>query len=207
MANSTKMTLDQALKIFVISEDQLHYVTPSEVKEKYRQLAKQKHPDKTGGNNRQFIELKDAYIMVSTIVQQNVGRSMIALDKDEILNRYQQDTSKLYKTITEQFQSISKIRTEVEDLISEFEEKKKELESELNNAIEDLESKYKKNLFHKIFFFLPHMTEKDFWETYHELVNNQTSKYKNLDFELFKQMAIIYGEGLNQISEILDKNL
>jgi DnaJ domain len=201
------MTLDQALQIFGISEDQLHYLTTNEVKEKYRQLAKQKHPDKTGGNNRQFIELKDSYIMISTIVQQNVGRSMVTLGKDEILNRYQQDTSKLYRTITEQFQSISKIRTEVEDLITEFEAKKKELESELNGAIEELEAKYKKTLFQKIFFFLPHMSEREFWQTYHELVNRQTSKYKNLDFELFKQMAIIYGEGLNQISEILDKNL
>lgn len=201
------MTLDQALQTFGIGEDQLHYLTPDEVKEMYRQLAKQKHPDKKGGNNRQFIELKDAYIMISTIVQQNVGRSMIALDKDEILNRYQQDTTKLYRTITEQFQSISKIRTEVEELISEFETKKQELEGELNSAIETLETKYKKTLFQKIFFFLPSMSEKDFWETYHALVNQQTNKYKNLDFELFKQMAIIYGEGLNQISEILDKNL
>jgi DnaJ domain len=201
------MTLDQALQTFAIGEDQLHYLTPEEVKEMYRQLAKQKHPDKTGGNSRQFIELKDAYIMISSIVQQNVGRSMIALDKDEILNRYQQDTTKLYRTITEQFQSISKIRTEVEDLIYEFENKKKELEGELNSAIETLESSYKKTLFQKIFFFLPSMSEKDFWETYHALVNKQTNKYKNLDFELFKQMAIIYGEGLNQISEILDKNL
>lgn len=201
------MTLDLALSTFAIDEEQLHYITPVEIKEMYRQLAKQKHPDKIGGNNKQFIDLKDAYILLSTIVQQNVGRSMVALNKDEILNRYQQDTTKLYKTITEQFQSISKIRNEVEDLIGDFEDKKKDLEQELNGAIEELESRYKKTLFQKIFFFLPHMSEKDFWETYHDLVNKQTGKYKNLDFELFKQMAIIYGEGLNQISEILDKNL
>lgn len=201
------MTLDQALVIFSIDETQLHYITPDEIKEAYRKLAKEKHPDKAGGNNKEFVKLREAYLIVSSIVQQNTGRALMALDKDEILSRYQQDTTKLYKTISEQFQSISKIRSEVEVLISDFETKKKELEGELSTAIVDLEAKYKKNLFQKVFFFLPHMSEKEFWQTYHDLVNKQTSKYKNLDFELFKQMAIIYGEGLNQISEILDKNL
>lgn len=201
------MTLDEALNIFSISESQLDYLTSSEVKNLYRKLAKAKHPDKKGGNNQQFIKLKDAYLIITVIVQQNTGRALVALDKDEILNRYQQDTSKLYRTITEQFQSITKIKTEVEVLIDEFETKKKDLETDLNDSIKDLELKYKKSLFQKIFFFLPHMSEGEFWRAYHELVNKQTSKYKNLDFELFKQMAIIYGEGLNQISEILDKNL
>jgi DnaJ domain/BSD domain len=201
------MTIDIALSIFGLEEAQLGFLTPTEIKEIYRKLAKEKHPDKKGGDSSAFIELKDAYLILSTITQQNTGRELVALDKDEILNRYQKDTTKLYKTITEQFQSISKIRTEVDDLVSDFEQKKKELEADLNSTISGLEKKYKKNLFQKIFFFLPHMSEKEFWETYHDLVNKQTTKYKNLDFELFKQMAIIYGEGLNQISEILDKNL
>lgn len=201
------MTLDRALEIFNLSEPQLSYITADEVREIYHKLAKSNHPDKNGGNNGQFIDIKDAYMILSSFSQSNTGRALVTMDKDEILHRYQQDTGKLYKTITEQFNSISKIREEVEVLVANFEVKKKGLEGELNDVIGELEKRYKKNLFQKIFFFLPHMSESEFWDTYNKLVEKQGDKYKNLDFELFKQMAIIYGEGLNQISEILDKNL
>ncbi len=201
------MTLDKALLLFGLSEAQLSYITADEVKEIYRKLAKEKHPDKSGGDSSQFIDIKDAYLILSTFAQSNTGRALVMLNKDEILHKYQEDTTKLYKTITEQFQSISKIRLEVEALIEDFENKKKELEDNLSGSIEELEARYKKSLFQKIFFFLPSMSEKEFWDNYNKLVENQTDKYKNLDFELFKQMAIIYGEGLNQISDILDKNL
>jgi DnaJ domain len=201
------MTLDNALSLFGLSEAQLSYITVDEIKEIYRKLAKEKHPDKSGGDSSQFIHLKDAYLILSTFAQSNTGRAMVMLNKDEILHRYQEDTTKLYKTITEQFQSISKIRQEVEILITEFEQKKKDLENDLNGSIEELENRYKKTLFQKVFFFMPSMSEKEFWDSYNRLVESQTDKYKNLDFELFKQMAIIYGEGLNQISDILDKNL
>ena len=201
------MTLDRALEIFNLTEPQLSYITVDEVREIYHKLAKANHPDKNGGNNGQFIDIKDAYLILSSFSQSNTGRALVTMDKDEILHRYQQDTGKLYKTITEQFNSISKIREEVEVLVADFEVKKKGLEGELNDVIGELEKRYKKNVFQKIFFFLPHMSESEFWDTYNSLVETQSDKYKNLDFELFKQMAIIYGEGLNQISEILDKNL
>ncbi len=198
------MNLLQALQLFDINQEQLSYITPIELKESYHKLAKIKHPDKSGGDSSEFIALKDAYLLVSTVVQENTTREMVSMDREEILNKYSNDTKDLHVKLINQYQSINKIRSEVERLISEFETKKKDIESELDSSIEELEKKYKKTIWQKLFFFFPTMSENEFREYYNELLQNQTLKLKDLDFELFKKMNTIYGRGLNEISETLD---
>jgi hypothetical protein len=198
------MNLLQALELFNISQEQLSYITPQELKELYHKLAKIKHPDKSGGDSGEFIALKDAYLLISTVVQENTTRDMVSLEKDEILNRYSSETKDLHLKLINQYQSINKIRNEVEKLINEFEQKKKEIEIDLDVGVEELEKKYKKKFWQKVLFFLPSMSESDFREYYNELLQDQTLKLKELDFELFKKMNTIYGKGLNEISETLD---
>jgi DnaJ domain len=201
------MTLDRALQIFALVEDDLLYSDSDQIKQIYRKLAKEKHPDKAGGDTQSFNELKEAYILLSVMVQENSGRQLVALDKDEILNKYQIDTRKLHNSLTSQYRSINKIKNEVGDLIAEFEERKKTLENDLNSSVEDLQNQYKKNLIQKIIPFWPSMSESEFLVKYNDLIADQSKECESLDSELFRRMAEIYGEGLNEISEIIDDTL
>lgn len=201
------MTLDQALQIFELAEEDLLYFDSDQVKQIYRKLAKEKHPDKAGGDTRSFNELKEAYILLSVMVQENSGRQLVALDKDQILNKYQIDTRKLHNSLTCQYRSINKIKNEVGELIAEFEERKKALEGNLNQSVEVLQNQFKKNLVQKIIPFWPSMSESEFLEKYNNLISDQSKECEILDSELFRRMAEIYGEGLNEISEIIDETL
>ena len=51
------------------------------------------------------------------------------------------------------------------------------------------------------------MTEAEFWQSYHELVEKQSEALRNVETDLFKKTAMIYGEGINEILEILDTSL
>lgn len=201
------MILDQALLIFGLVEEDLLYFDSNQIKQIYRKLAKERHPDKAGGDTHSFNELKDAYILLSVMVQENSGRQLVALDKDEILNKYQIDTRKLHQSLTQQYRSINKIKSEVGDLIAEFEDKKKNLEGSLTDSVQILQNQYKKNLIQKIIPFWPSMSESEFLERYNNLIANQSKECEVLDSELFRRMAEIYGEGLNEISEIIDETL
>ena len=201
------MTLDQALQIFGLAEEDLLYFDSDQIKQIYRKLAKEKHPDKAGGDTRSFNELKEGYVLLSVMVQENSGRQLVALNKDEILNKYQIDTRKLHNSLTSQYRSINKIKNEVGELIAEFEERKKTLEGNLNESVEELQNKFKKNLVQKIIPFWPSMSESEFLEKYNNLITDQSKECEILDSELFRRMAEIYGEGLNEISEIIDETL
>ena len=201
------MNFIQALQVFDIASDRFADMTADELKEIYRAQAKAKHPDKNGGISSEFINLKEAYLLLSVLVQENTGRQLVMLDKEEILNRYQKDTKKIYEGLIKQYQSINRIREDVNMTLSAFESRKSELEGEVSTEIEKLEKSYHRNWFKKILFFLPHMSEAEFWHNYHELVEKQSEALRNVETDLFKKTAMIYGEGINEILEILDTSL
>jgi hypothetical protein len=74
------------------------------------------------------------------------------------------------------------------------------VQKDLEAKISSLEKKFHPSLIKKILFFLPKMSQDEFWDNYNRYVKNYTAKTSELDIEFFKEMLSVYGEGLNSIS-------
>ncbi len=202
------MTLKKALQIFGLED--LSGVTKDDLKNIYKKLARTKHPDSSGGNVDDFIELQKAFNTLIKYVHHfnENNRDLASLTKEEILEKYFEDTRILQKKIddfqsrfNEQSQIMDEIKEKVENLISDFEARKRKLRADLEREIAKLEHKYSKSIFKKILFFLPKMTEEEFWETYKERVNKYSRKHLELDADFLKEMLSVYGDGLNKINQ------
>jgi len=90
-------------------------------------------------------------------------------------------------------------------LIDDFEKRKKLLQNELESEIAKLEKKYSGNAFQKILFFLPKMSEEDFWKNYQTKVDEYAKMHTELDIDFFKDMLSTYGKGLNKIGESINQ--
>jgi curved DNA-binding protein CbpA len=204
------MNLQKALEIFDI--DSLDEMSKDEIKKIYRKQAGQKHPDKEGGSSQEFVELRQAYLYIlshfpnKTI--KKTGKDLKELSKDEILDKYFQDTKDLqlkldsYESVTKnQITVLDDVKTEAEDILGRFEKRKAELRKELDANIALLEKKFNPGFFAKLMaLFQNKMSEEEFWEKYHFEVQKYSRKDAELDVEFFKEMLTTYGGGLNKIA-------
>lgn len=205
------MDLDKALKVFDVTD--IESLDLKSLKTLYRNLAKEHHPDQ-GGQAENFVELKDAYTLLQEELKGNnsQGKNLKILSKEEILDKYYKDTTELQVRLDSfqlsfeaQNETLTQVKHRIQNLSKDFERRKQDLQKELESRISKLEKGYTQNLIQKILFFLPKMSEDEFWHKYRSLVDQFSKKHSELDTEFFKQMLEIYGDGLNAISKVVKK--
>jgi hypothetical protein len=206
------MNIKRALEIFGF--DSLNDLNSEELKKVYRKLAKERHPDKMGGTNKDFVELRRAYLLLYAEAEKNddTQKTLKELSKDEILDKYYQETRDLkvkmdtYEDIIgNQSRTLSIVRESVEQIVERFEYRKQQLKKDLELTISSLERQLKPNIVQKLFSFLwPKLNEDEFWLRYQQQVKNYTRKDQDLNMEFFKEMLTIYGDGLNDISSLIN---
>jgi hypothetical protein len=204
------MDLDIALKVFEVSN--IDGLDLESLKIAYKNLAKIKHPDRNGGNSKDFVKLKEAYVTLQKeVVKSNsTGRKLKTLSKDELLDVYYNDTGKLRLQINllqEQTEdTLQETRIEVERIINEFEEKRKAAQEEVKQNIEKSRQEFNKSLLNKFLFFWPNSRESDFWKKYDEELAKHSKRQTELDMEFYQIILDIYGRSLNEISQIINNN-
>ncbi len=217
------MKYSEALRIFDI--DSTHAYTMDEFKRLYRKTAKMLHPDNTNGDAKKFVKLKEAFDYLMDFGEFSVGTSftenkelattdlgsLSVLTREELMRRYKHDRGVLEKQLNiyqqslhEQELALNEVKTVVQHLMNDFEDEKQKLQYSLDRRISDLENKFKPTILQKIFFFLPRMSKKEFWDEYNDSVNQYTKKYEALNLSFFKILVATYGEGLNTITLTLE---
>ena len=215
------MKLSIAFKIFNI--DSLVGLDQPKLKKIYYKLAKEKHPDRKNGNQEDFIELREAYLLLSTEIDKNALSkkntktdkvNISSLSKEEILDKYYHDTKDLelkleeFKlNLKEQNHTLNKTREKVEKEIEKFKINKTDLKNNLEQEIKNLEKKFKPNITQKVLFFLPKMTEEEFWIKYHQIVKKYSKRDSEVDIDMFKKIVEIYGDSLNDMSDYINKTI
>ena len=182
------------------------------IKKIYRILAKEKHPDKNGGDNKKFIELRSAYHILQRLVAKNQSKSnarkLRALTKDEILEAYFRETEELQLKINELETRIEdilgKTKENIKDIVSDFEKERETLQAELDLKIKTIQNKITKNTIKKILFFLPSYSEEKFWQEYNQEVQKSSTDHTRLDLKFFKRVLDVYGNSLNEISRTVE---
>jgi len=211
------MTENKALKIFDL--ETIENLSLESLKSMYRAQAFIKHPDKDGGSNGEFVELREAYLFLLTKVKPKKHKNtkvedeiqetaLKELSKEEILAKYFSETKVLQEKVegqqlvtTKQIESLNRIKTEVEEIIANFDKQKQVLKDELEIILQDLETKVNPTFLKKFFlFFWPKMSEEEFWRRYNVEVNRFSRKDADLDIDFFKEMLGVYGNGLNDIA-------
>ena len=204
------MDLELALKIFEIPN--IDGLNLDSLKYAYKNQAKKKHPDRNGGNSKDFVKLKEAYVVLQKeVVKSNsTGRKLKTLSKDELLDVYYNDTGKLRLQINllqEQTEdTLQETKVEVERIISDFEVKRKMAQEEVKQNIEKSRQDFNKSLLNKFLFFWPNSRESDFWKKYDEELAKHSKRQTELDMEFYQIILDIYGKSLNEISQIINNN-
>ena len=207
------MNLQRALEIFNL--DSLEGLDHKALKSMFKRLAKERHPDQ-GGSNKDFVHLKEAHLILEKeIKNENVettGNDLKTLSKEEMLDKYYQDTrtlqvkiEDLQSNINTQAETIDHIKQGAVEVMMEFEDQKKKLKEELDQAVNSLQKEYKSGFFKRLFFFRPKMSEQEFWNAYNHQVHKYVKKNSDLNIELYKVMVSIYGDGLNNIARLVGK--
>jgi curved DNA-binding protein CbpA len=209
------MDLKEALKILGLNS--VEGVYEDDLKKAYRRLALEKHPDKSSGSNEDFVKLREAYLLLFSKVEKRDDlqvpkvQDLTALSKDEILDKYFQDTKALqlrvenFKNLaTNQIKTLTEVKDGAEDVINKFEVLKTGLRSELDQVLATLEKQVNPSFFKKFFlFFLPRMSEDEFWRKYNTQIQHFTRKDAEIDVEFFKELLTLYGSGLNDIANTI----
>jgi hypothetical protein len=204
------MNLQRALEIFNL--ENLNGLDERELKSIFKRLAKERHPDQ-GGSNSDFVQLKEAHIILEQELEdgeiQTTGNDLKTLSKEEILNKYYQDTHTLQSKIENlqlnldnHAEALEHVKQGAVEVMTEFEVQKTKLKQELDISLEALQKEYNSSFLKRLFFFKQKMSEQDFWNEYHQHVHKYVRKTSDLNVELYKVMVNIYGEGLNNISRL-----
>lgn len=209
------MKASKARTIFKLGE--VEEFSLAQLKSQYKQLAMEKHPDK-GGDAAEFIELREAYLVLLEFAKQEdsagaateeKSTDLKTLSKEEILKKYFDDTEDLQtqlqsfqKGVLVQVKILTEVKEKAESLVQAFDQKKQFLRKELELEIAHLEKKINPSFWQKFFFFfLPGITEEQFWKYYDEQVKVYTRKDLELDNEFFQEMINLYGKALNKVSQ------
>jgi curved DNA-binding protein CbpA len=218
------MNYSEALEVFDLNS--LNGVTEEEFKIMYRKLARERHPDTNNGNSKGFVRLREAFDYLreygsfspkrktakpqKQIVKTDMN-SVDAMSREEVVRRYKEDRKVLenqldlyQSSLTAQEDTMTEIKNVVHKLMEDYENEKIKLQIALDNEIHELESKYRPGFLNRLFFFLPKMSKKEFWEKYNESVAQYTTRYESLNLSFFKIMVATYGEGLNKVSQNLE---
>jgi len=205
------MDLGNALKIFEITD--LDGIDIDNLKFLYKNQAKKKHPDRNGGNSKEFVKLKEAYVILQKEVLKNnlngrKTRTLANLTKEELLETYYNDTGKLQfqlNFLQEQTEeALQDTKSQVEDIIRDFEVKREVAQNEIRKSIEKMREDFNKSLIKKFSFFLPSVKEQ-FLQRCGDLIKENSKKQTELDMKFYQTMLTIYGETLNSISEIISQ--
>lgn len=206
------MDINNALKIFEITD--LDGVDNDYLKFLYKNQAKKKHPDRNGGDPKEFVKLKEAYLTLQKKVIENStngrkSRVLANLTKEELLRRYYDDTAKLQFQINflqeQAEETLQETKIQVEEIIKNFENKKEITQNEIRQSIEKMREDFNKSLIKKFSFFLPSVKDQ-FWQKCNELIKENSKRQTELDMEFYKTLLNIYGETLNSISEIINQD-
>ncbi len=204
------MNTQTALELFGYSE--INEFDLESLKSKYKKLAVKKHPDKSGGSHSDFIELREAYVVLLEFAQQNTvdlqAQSIRTLDKDELLKKYFEDTNELQieiksvqSTLLANVETLSGVKKKAHFAVTKFERRRERLKSELESEMVLLERIIQPPLLQRlVFFFWPQPSEKYFWQQYYKYVQTYTRKDLDLELAFYKDMLSIYGEALNKIA-------
>ena len=205
------MDLGNALKIFEITD--LDGIDIDNLKFLYKNQAKKKHPDRNGGNSKEFVKLKEAYVILQKEALKNnlngrKTRTLANLTKEELLETYYNDTGKLQfqlNFLQEQTEeALQDTKSQVEDIIRDFEVKREVAQNEIRKSIEKMREDFNKSLIKKFSFFLPSVKEQ-FLQRCGDLIKENSKKQTELDMKFYQTMLTIYGETLNSISEIISQ--
>lgn len=204
------MNLIRALKIFEV--DELVELDLESLKKKYISLAKKKHPDKKGGNSKQFSILKDAYHLLKEALREVIVQNYKSqkfqghLTKEEILNNYYRDTNALQFRLTmfhdETKHTLSDTKNRFESIWTEFQDAREELRVEMEESVNLLHSQ-KNSFLSKVLFFVPGLNANSYQRRYKATIDNFNKKYNELDIEYLRKAMEVYGGGLNRINEVL----
>ncbi len=220
------MDFEKALDIFNL--ETLEGVSFEQLRTIYKELAKEKHPDKKRGSSKDFVLLREAYVFLSeygifakeqvimggprankndkSLAAKPRISDLRALTKDEILKRYFKDTQSLENQIEvyedsldNQAEVIVDIKDNVQKLLDEFEEEKAYMQRQLEKDLKKLEQKYNPGLLRKLLFFMPRMSDSEFKSKYNSKIDQYSKKYSDLNVSFFRLMLTSYGDGLNRI--------
>lgn len=206
------MDLVQALNIFGI--DEIGELDGESLKIVYRTLAKQKHPDRSGGNSMAFVELKEAYVFLQKYFIENPitasgSKKLKTLSKEELLENYYRDTRQLQLRLdfleTETQLALTQTEEQFDGIWLKFEDERSRLRHELESTITELQKKANRSLLQKILFFIPKMSQEEFWQRYNLEVDKYARLHSDLDLEFFKMILDLYGKSLNKIGKIVTK--
>jgi hypothetical protein len=222
------MDYDQALEVFGL--ENLNKTTFNDFRTLYKQLAKKRHPDTKSGSDKDFVELREAYVLLSEygefaeISDTNnqtsskkiknskalTKNNLKTLTKEDLIKRYYRDTLKLNNEldnyqgyIKKQESVINKIKTKVTKITKEYDIEK----SLLKKEIRSLDRIKKPSWFKRFFFFFQSKTERENWERYERQLELYSTKYSELHLTFFKLILSCYGDGLNKISNQQKQNI
>jgi hypothetical protein len=215
------MDYEQALEVFELED--LETTTFNNFRKLYKKLAKQRHPDTKDGSDKEFVELREAYVLLSEYgdfadfeeenpnaikLSKTTKNTLKSLTKDEIIKKYYKDTQNLeneidvYKGFVEnQEHIITRIKHRVSKITKDFDHEKDLLKKDLKLELKRLDIKYRSNNWRKVLFFLPSNSEKEYWENYNKQLDEYSAKYSELNTSFFKLILTCYGNGLNKISK------
>jgi len=204
------MNLEKALQIFDLAD--LTEIDLLTLKELYRKKAKTKHPDKKGGSNKDFVELREAYLILTADLKSRgittSSRQLKTMSKEEILTQYYRDTTGLQLKIEEmanlqknQEAGLEKTQLQVDSLQRKYQLKKERNKHDLEKKINQLSQRF----FKKFLFFSFRVNEKKFWKEYQKLIHKYQFRDKEIDIEFYQNIIDSYSNGLNQIVKSINE--
>ena len=207
------MNLVEALTIFEYTD--IEGLELDDLKKKYYLLAKSKHPDTQTGSQEDFVTLKEAYSFLQKAIKKHQirnPRSLKEMTKEELIEKYNQDIDRLQNKIisleaaaTDQIDVLLSTKGTVEKLINESEYKKTSTKLKLEKDLEELEKKYKNQGLMGYLMFWTRVNEQEYLEKYSYVLKNYSETQNQGIIGFYKDIAKVYGDGLNKITEIIDQ--
>lgn len=192
-------------------------LTVEKLKDKYKQKAKEYHPDKRGGDSRMFVKLSNAYTTLKDIVavQEAMDRGAAEEKKRQKGEQNWQEKNSQNqiknalvihkKALKKNKDQIDFTKAEVIKITKEHLLKEQVLKEEFENVLKKIRSQYKENLSHKIKRFFKIQIGASLEERETALREKFEQIQKDLDNEYNQQLVLIYGQSLNRIQKELNE--
>lgn len=213
------MDVLRALEVMGFSS--LDGLTTDGLKIRYKEYAKEHHPDKHSGDQDRFVSLSNAYTTLKDIVsvqdamnesikreQETISPESVSANaspreqKKEVVQM--KNTLVLHKkALKKHKEHIDRAKVIVSKVTSEHLQKQDILRQELDIMLKKMRTEYKENWLRKLFVFLPSKNKTNLKERENNLIGRYESIKKELDAEFYHQLVKIYGESLNQIQKNL----
>lgn len=194
-------------------------LTVSELKERYKEKAKEYHPDKRGGDSRMFVKLSNAYTTLKDIVsvQEAMERGM----REERSRKKEQNEQTVEekraekqiknalvvhkKALKKNKDQIDFTKNEVIKITEEHLAKERVLREEFENVLNKIRSEYRESFTQKLKGWLKMSRSATLEEREAALKEKFEQIQKDLDNEYNQQLVTIYGQSLNRIQKELNE--